>query len=197
MRAHFEPKYEVWTKEKDSLQQLGIANAAQLQQQNQQMQAAMQQQNAKIALLEESFTTTVANATEALKKSNDTTTTVSTLTTAESLTISKLQKELAEMKKAMATNGGNQQRQQRQKKPYQAMSDGPVGSVKTEKHYKDSTTCCFTHGYDVAPGHTSANCRFPGANHGEAQKLHTGDNPVPGASQKDKQFSQYADQPLP
>ena len=73
-------------------------------------------------------------------------------------------------------------------------SDGPAGTTKTEKYYKKSSTVCFTCGYDVSKNHDSSNCRRPGPNH---DQTHSGENPCPGASQKDKEFSKWKDQPIP
>ena len=73
-------------------------------------------------------------------------------------------------------------------------SDGPPGTTKTEKYYKKSNTVCFTCGYDVSKNHHSGNCRRPGPNH---DPTHSGENPRPGANQKDKEFSRWKDQPIP
>lgn len=76
---------------------------------------------------------------------------------------------------------------------WKPQSDAPAGVIKTKKFY-DNNNCCSTHGYDIAINHFSKNCLFPGENHNYE---HTGENPKPGASQKDKEFSIYKDQPIP
>ena len=76
---------------------------------------------------------------------------------------------------------------------WKPLSDPPEGVIKTKKFYNNDNCCC-THGYDVAQNHKSNNCKFPGENHNYE---HTGENPKPGASQKDKEFSIYKDQPVP
>ena len=69
-----------------------------------------------------------------------------------------------------------------------ATSDGPVGTVKTTKYWSKNDHCCWTHGCDISSLHTSANCdrQLPGH-----ILTHTGDNPAPGASTKDKEFSKW------
>ena len=62
---------------------------------------------------------------------------------------------------------------------------------KTEKKYKNNCNSCHTHGYDISDNHTGKTCKTPGPNH---DPEHTGDNPKPGASQKDKQFSKWANE---
>jgi len=80
-------------------------------------------------------------------------------------------------------NGG---RERTRKGP---MSDGPPGTVKIVKYYKECENVCWSHGYDVAGNHHSGNCKYKLKNHVDT---HTGANPKAGASQKDKQFSKWA-----
>ena len=138
--------------------------------------------------------------------------TVSVLMTADTLTINSLQQQINTIQKLLDSQGscipaaignqqiGNQQRTrqttQKPKKPYQPKSDGPEGSIKTTKFY-DNNNCCWSHGYNMAEKHTSGNYRFPLPGHGEVQKAHTGNNPVTGTNQKDKEFSQWAGQAVP
>jgi len=85
-----------------------------------------------------------------------------------------------------SSGGRNGGRERTRKGP---MSDGPPGTVKVVKYYKECDNVCWSHGYDVAGNHHSGNCKYKLKNHVET---HTGANPKAGASQKDKQFSKWA-----
>jgi len=73
--------------------------------------------------------------------------------------------------------------------PRRPASDGPIGTVKTTKYWSKNDNCCWTCGYDISSLHdsTNCNCKLPGH-----ITTHTGDNPAPGASTKDKEFSKWA-----
>ena len=68
------------------------------------------------------------------------------------------------------------------------LSDGPEGVTKTTKFYKNCNNACWSWGYDVFKQHDSGNCKKKKAG---LINLHTGSNPQPGASQKDKEFSKW------
>ena len=72
--------------------------------------------------------------------------------------------------------------------PRRPASDGPVGSVKTTKYWSKNDNCCWTCGCDISSLHYSANCNCKLPGH---ISTHTGDNPAPGASTKDKEFSKW------
>ena len=78
-------------------------------------------------------------------------------------------------------NGGKKQKGR-------PLSDGPEGVTKTKKFYKNCNNVCHSCGYNVSKLHNSMNCRCKKAGHVDS---HTGDNPQPGANQKDKQFSKW------
>ena len=66
------------------------------------------------------------------------------------------------------------------------LSDGPEGVMKTTKYYKNCDNACWSYGYDVSKIYDSGNYMKKKPGHID---WHTGDNPVPGASIKDKEFS--------
>ena len=68
------------------------------------------------------------------------------------------------------------------------LSDGSEGVTKTMKYYKNCDNACWSCGCDVSKKHDSGNCMKKKAGHVD---WHTGDNPAPGASIKDKEFSKW------
>ena len=74
----------------------------------------------------------------------------------------------------------------RQRSP---LSDGPEGVTKTTNYYKNCDNACWLCRYDVSKKQASNNCMKKKAGHVDH---HTGDNPAPGASIKDKEFSKWA-----
>ena len=68
------------------------------------------------------------------------------------------------------------------------LSDGPEGVTKTAKYYKNYDNTCWSCGYNVSKKHTSDSYMKKKPGHVD---WHIGDNPVPGASNKDKEFSKW------
>ena len=68
------------------------------------------------------------------------------------------------------------------------LSDGPEGTTKTKKFYKNCDNACYSCGYDVSKLHDSSNCMKKKKGHVDS---HTGANPQLGANQKDIEFSKW------
>ena len=81
-----------------------------------------------------------------------------------------------------ASNSGDRKRRRG------PLSDGPEGVTKTTKFYKNCDHVCWSCGYDVSKLHHSGNCKKKKDGHNDS---HTGANPQPGATQKDKEFSKW------
>ena len=194
-RTFFLEEYTVWMQQQKSMQEMGIANSVQVQNEVQELRREMdakesRQKEENDALRRElqEKTAALAVAMAAMKEEHDqtastTSTQMSTLTAlstpAQNSSDNKLDALIDLLSKqqqcaVIDTNKGKQNK-----------------GKKTEKKYKNNCNSCHTHGYDVADNHTSKTCKTPGPNH---DREHTGDNPKPGASQKDKQFSKWANE---
>ena len=75
-----------------------------------------------------------------------------------------------------------------QKQRRGSLTDGPEGVTKVAKFYKSCDNVCWSCGYDVSKHHHSGDCKKKRDNH---NNTHTGANPQPGASQKDKEFLKW------
>ena len=59
------------------------------------------------------------------------------------------------------------------------LSDGPEGTTKTKRFYKQCDNACWSHEYNALKLHTTDNCKFKLEGHIDS---HTGANPAAGAS---------------
>ena len=75
--------------------------------------------------------------------------------------------------------------QKHQKGP---LRDSPEKVTETAKYYKNCCNVCWLCGYDVSKKYDSSNCMKKKPSHVD---WHTGDNPVLGASIKDKEFLKW------
>ena len=95
----------------------------------------------------------------------------------------------AQMTQCMAGKSGTAATPEAPQQCYVTNTGAPAPALRTMKRYANCNAC-WTHGYDVHNKHNSETCRTPKPGH---VKTHTGDNPAPGASQKGKHLSKWAD----
>ena len=169
------------------MEAMRIANNVQLQQQLDNTQKKLRAVKSQV----KNTSTEIMQALEANKENEN-----NNGTTFESMKakIAKQAKELKDLKNRLIQNDGNVQPPPTTegRKIWRPKSDGdPSKGPKTKKFYKNNN-CCSTHGYDVSNNHNSGNCNRPGPSHNSE---HTSENPKPGASQKDKEFSKWAGKP--
>ena len=214
IRAFFLEKYEMWDVNK-SLQDVGIAAQAEermavLEQQNRDLQAKFVAHSAQAKVYHEFIDHAISDMTDNNGGGgggcNDNQTMVSQLTHAKSAqtdaVLQAVQTALATANQSSANSGGGswnggrggrhtaggQGQGQGQGGTRRPASDGPVGSIKTTKYWSKNDGCCWTCGCDISSLHSSANCNCKLPGHIDT---HTGDNPAPGASTKDKEFSKW------
>ena len=167
---------------------MGIANSVQVQQEVQELRREQKEENNALRRELQERTAALVVAMVAMKEEHDqtastTSTQMSTLTALSTPAQNSSDKKLDALIELLSkqqqcaiidTNKGKQNK-----------------GKKTEKKYKNNCNSCHTHGYDIADNHTSKTCKTPGPNH---DVEHIGDNPKPGASTKDKQFSKWANE---
>jgi len=210
LRTYFGDKYEIFDAERDSLHDIGVANNVELQEKLDRTQAQVTAMSSQLVAQNELATKyhavidSAMSMTQQTEDTDDTSlsTQMTAFTAAHDQQMATLRRQHQEqLKQCQLTNAGtppppiidvgssggrNGGRERTRKGP---MSDGPPGTVKIVKYYKECENVCWSHGYDVAGNHHSGNCKYKLKNHVET---HTGANPKAGASQKDKQFSKWA-----
>ena len=211
-RAYFKNVYELFDIERDSFHELGIANnvvmtdrlnslAAENAAIKQELasQGATNKQYHQIFEHAMSMTRATEATTDSDRDDNTLNTQWSAFTASQAAQSARTESQFADMQRRLEQMAGggsgtpppttidtsNKSGGKRRKGP---LSDGPEGVTKTKKFYKNSNNVCYTCGYDVSKLHDSSNCRAKKAGHIDS---HTGANPQPGASQKDKQFSEW------
>lgn len=194
LRTFFRKEYNIWNKEHDSLQLMGVANSVQMTQKQLDLELSVQRQETELSKLRRELE--LANQVNAQKiaAAAQTSTAQQQLaiagaaqTATDNSTVIKTleaqQKQILQLMKQQQP--GCLLHEQQRNRTFQR---GP----KTEKRFKNYHGVCYTHGYDVAPRHNSSTCRPESRKPGNDES-HTGDNPVPGASEKEKKFSKWAE----
>ena len=212
VRTYFKDVYEIFDVERDSFHELGIANNVVMTERLNSLEAenaAFKQELASQGATSKQYQDIFAHAmsmtrgTEADSDRDDGTlqTQWSAFSASQASQAARSDSQFADLSRrleqCMASRGTgtpppttidtNSNKNGGKKRKGRPLSDGPEGVTKTKKFYK-STNVCHSCGYDVSKQHDSCNCRSKKEGHIDS---HTGDNPQPGANQKDKQFSKW------
>ena len=203
-REFFEDMYEVFDDQRDSLHDVGVANNVEMKEKMDKLEADnanMRHEMATQKAKNERYQMVVDQAmsmTRGTEETDDMTLQTqqwSAFSASQDQQMAAMRKQLEDLMSKTCPpatsppshidtapkDGGRKRRRG-------PLSDGPEGVTKTTKFYKTCDNACWSCGYDVSKDHDSTNCRKKKKGHIDS---HTGDNPQPGASQKDKEFSKW------